>query len=112
MKVDSSPDSYIGSVAGGPQRAAEQRPTAGAEAAAAAGAAARPQPSAGVTVTLSAATSQAVSGTGGSSSDVFNADKVEAMKASIADGSFTVNPEAIADKLLSNAQEMLRTTLK
>ena len=38
--------------------------------------------------------------------------KVEAMKASIADGSFTVNPEAIADKLLSNAQEMLRTTLK
>jgi negative regulator of flagellin synthesis FlgM len=35
-----------------------------------------------------------------------------AMKAAIADGSFTVNPEAIADKLLSNAQEMLRTTLK
>lgn len=106
MKVDSSPDSYIGSVAGGPQRAAEQRPTAGAEAAAA-GAAARPQPSAGVTVTLSAATSQAVSGTGGSSSDVFNADKVEAMKAAIADGSFQVNAEAIADKMLSNAAEML-----
>ena len=38
--------------------------------------------------------------------------KVEAMKASIQDGSFVVNPEAIADKLLSNAQEMLRTTLK
>jgi negative regulator of flagellin synthesis FlgM len=38
--------------------------------------------------------------------------KVEAMKASIADGSFTVNPEAIADKLLSNAQEMIYTTLK
>ena len=32
MKVDSSPDSYIGSVAGGPQKAAE-RPNAGAEAA-------------------------------------------------------------------------------
>ncbi len=107
MKVDSSPDSYIGSVAGGPQRAAEQRPTAGAEAAAAAGAAAKPQPSAGVTVTLSAATSQAVSGTGGSNSDVFNADKVEAMKAAIADGSFQVNAEVIADKMLSNAAEML-----
>ena len=38
--------------------------------------------------------------------------KVDAMKAAIQDGSFTVNPEAIADKLLSNAQEMFRTTLK
>ena len=38
--------------------------------------------------------------------------KVEAMKAAIQDGSFTVNPEAIADKLLANAQDMLRTTLK
>ena len=38
--------------------------------------------------------------------------KVEAMKAAIQDGSFTVNPEAIADKLLSNAQEMLSTTPK
>lgn len=34
-------------------------------------------------------------------------NKVEAMKAAIADGSFTVNPEAIADKLLTSAQEML-----
>lgn len=33
--------------------------------------------------------------------------KVAAMKAAIADGSFKVNPEAIADKLLSNAREML-----
>lgn len=106
MKVDSSPDSYIGSVAGGPQKAAE-RPNAGAEAAAAAGAAAKPQAPAGVTVTLSSSTSQAISGTGGSNSDVFNAEKVQAMKAAIADGSFKVNAEAIADKMLSNAAEML-----
>lgn len=106
MKVDSSPDSYIGSVAGGPQKAAE-RPNAGAEAAAAAGAAAKPQAPAGVTVTLSSSTSQAISGTGGNSSDVFNAEKVQAMKAAIADGSFKVNAEAIADKMLSNAAEML-----
>lgn len=105
MKVDSSPDSYIGSVAGGPQKAAE-RPTAGAESAAA-GAAAKPQPAAGVTVTLSSSTSQAISGTGGSNSDVFNAEKVQAMKTAIADGSFKVNAEAIADKMLSNAAEML-----
>ena len=106
MKVDSSPDSYIGSVAGGPQKAAE-RPSAGAEAAAAAGAAAKPQPGSGVTVTLSSSASQAISGSGGSGNDVFNAEKVEAMKAAIADGSFKVNAEAIADKMLANAAEML-----
>lgn len=106
MKVDSSPDSYIGSVAGGPQKAAE-RPNAGAEATAAAGAAAKPQPGSGVTVTLSSSASQAISGAGGSGNDVFNAEKVEAMKAAIADGSFKVNAEAIADKMLANAAEML-----
>lgn len=37
--------------------------------------------------------------------------KVEAMKASIQDGSFVVNPEAIADKLLASAQEMLNQSL-
>lgn len=108
MKIESStPDSYIGSVAGGPQKAAEQRPNVGAEAAAAAGAAARPA-APGVTVSLSASTTQALSGAGSSGgSEVFNTEKVEAMKAAIADGSFKANPEAIADKLLSNAAEML-----
>ncbi len=41
----------------------------------------------------------------------FDSGKVATVKASIQDGTFEVNPEAIADKLLSNAQEMLdRTT--
>ena len=108
MKVDSSPDSYIGSVAGGPQKVADKAP-AGAEAAAgaaAAGAAAKPQAAAGVTVSLSASTTQALSGAG-SSSDVFNAEKVESMKQAIANGTFQVNAEAIADKMLANAAEML-----
>ena len=105
MKVDSSPDSYIGSVAGGPQRAAE-RPAGGAEAAATASAAAKPAATSGVTVSLSASTTQALSGAG-SSSDVFNADKVESMKQAIANGTFQVNAEAIADKMLSNAAEMM-----
>ena len=105
MKVESSsPDSYIGSVAGGPQKAAD-KPNAGAEAAAASGAAAAAQPQAGVTDTLSSSASQALSG--GGSNEVFNAEKVEAMKQAIADGSFKVNAEAIADKMLSNAAEML-----
>ena len=98
MKVESSsPDSYIGSVAGGPQKAA-QAPT-GAETASAA---AKPQP--GVTVTLSSTVQAAGSGGG---SDVFNAEKVEAMKQAIASGNFQVNAEVIADKMLANAAEML-----
>jgi negative regulator of flagellin synthesis FlgM len=108
MKVESSsPDSHIGAVAGGPQKAAE-KPSAGPEAAAAAGAAAKPQ-AAGVTVTLSSSATQAMSGAG-SGSDVFNTEKVEAMKSAIADGSFKVNAEAIADKMLSNAAEMLSSS--
>jgi negative regulator of flagellin synthesis FlgM len=36
--------------------------------------------------------------------------KVATVKAAIQDGSYVVNAEAIADKLLSNAQEMLNRT--
>ena len=58
-------------------------------------------------VTLSSSTSQALSGAGGSNNDVFNAEKVESMKQAIANGTFQVNAEAIADKMLSNAAEVL-----
>ena len=36
--------------------------------------------------------------------------KVDAVKASIQDGTFVVNPEAIADKLLSSAKELMSNT--
>lgn len=99
MKIESSPDSsYIGSVAGGPQKAAEQ-PVAGT-------AAATGQPQAGVTVTLSPSTVSAMGP--GSGGEVFNAEKVESFKQAIANGTFQVNAEAIADKMLANAAEMLR----
>ncbi len=62
-----------------------------------------PAAASGVTVTLSAQ-SQSVEGSNG---DVVDTGKVEAMKSAIANGSFTVNAEAIADKLISNAREML-----
>lgn len=56
------------------------------------------------TVKLSATASSLLSG----SHAEFNAEKVEKMRQAIADGSFAVNPGAIADKLIANAQELLR----
>ena len=101
MKVDSSPDSYIGSVASGPQRTAT--PPAPPADPAAHGA-----PAGGVQVTLSS-TTQALSGPG-NGNEVFNNEKVEAMKQAIASGTFQVNAEAIADKMLANAAEMLNAS--
>ncbi|MBD3892595.1 flagellar biosynthesis anti-sigma factor FlgM [Hydrogenophaga sp.] len=105
MKVESTPDSYIGSVAGGPHKAATAAPAVaaavGAGAAAPAGSA---KPQAGVTLTLSPASQALSAGAGG---EVFNAGKVQAMQVAIANGSFQVNPQAIADKMLANAAEML-----
>jgi negative regulator of flagellin synthesis FlgM len=37
----------------------------------------------------------------------FDAAKVSRIAQAIAEGKFTVNPEAIADKLIANAQELL-----
>ena len=74
-----------------------------------AGGAAKSARSAGVAVTVS---SQARALEKSSRADVADVDtqKVATVRASIQDGSFKVNPEAIADKLLSNAQEMLKRT--
>jgi negative regulator of flagellin synthesis FlgM len=41
------------------------------------------------------------------SSPEFDAGKVERMKQAIADGSFTVDAESIADKMIANATELL-----
>jgi negative regulator of flagellin synthesis FlgM len=47
---------------------------------------------------------------GGAVDGTFDQAKVEQVKQSIADGSYKVNPEAIADKLIANAQELLSRT--
>lgn len=69
-------------------------------AAGAAAAAATPDPSA--KVELSSTASTLLSG----SAD-FDAEKVARISDAIAAGTFKVNPEVIADKLISNAQELL-----
>jgi negative regulator of flagellin synthesis FlgM len=43
----------------------------------------------------------------GSATPEFDAEKVDRIAKSIEDGTFKANPEAIADKLISNAQELL-----
>jgi negative regulator of flagellin synthesis FlgM len=65
--------------------------------------------SAGVAVTVSVQARALEQANRGEAADV-NMDKVNAMRAAIENGTFKVNPEVIADKLLANAQEMLNRT--
>ena len=59
---------------------------------------------ASATVALSSTASTLLSA--GAASE-FDAEKVARIAGQIADGTFKVNPEAIADKLIANAQELL-----
>jgi negative regulator of flagellin synthesis FlgM len=43
----------------------------------------------------------------GSATPEFDSAKVDRISKAIEDGSFKINPEAIADKLIANAQEVL-----
>ena len=62
--------------------------------------------SAGVAVSVSTLARSLEASGQGEAPDV-DMEKVNSVRASIAQGTFKVNAEAIADKLLSNAQEML-----
>jgi flagellar biosynthesis anti-sigma factor FlgM len=61
----------------------------------------------GVAVTVSSLT-RSMEAAGTFDAPDVDMTKVGAMREAIAKGSFAVNPEAIADKLLSNAQEILQ----
>jgi negative regulator of flagellin synthesis FlgM len=65
--------------------------------------------SAGVSVTVSTA-ARALEKTERSEGAEVDAEKVSSVRSAIQQGTYVVNAEAIADKLLSNAQEMLRRT--
>lgn len=62
---------------------------------------------ASVEVRLSAVTQTMTNNVARSGADVFNAEKVQAMRSAIQNGSFSVNAEAIADQVLVQAREML-----
>ncbi len=104
MKIGQPTDNPVQNHTGTPPPSAKPAPTASATAAASAAPNAR---SAGVAVTVSTlARGLEKTGRGESSADI-DTQKVAAVRSAIQQGTYVVNPEAIADKLLSNAQEML-----
>jgi len=68
---------------------------------------AAPDAPASVEVRLSPVTQSMTNNVARSGTDVFNAEKVQAMRSAIQNGSFSVNAEAIADRLITSARDML-----
>ncbi len=107
MKVNTLSDKPAGAVTGaGKAVDRSSTPATGKSAAAA------PSGEAGVTVSLSPVTQNLTGGVARPSTDVFNAQKVQAVRQAIENGSFSINADVIADKLLSNAREMLSVAAK
>jgi negative regulator of flagellin synthesis FlgM len=95
MKIGNTPDKPAQVTNGTVQAAADPAKATGAAAAG---------PDASTQVALSSAAATLLSGT---SSAEFDSAKVERISKAIADGTYSINAEAIADKLISNAQELL-----
>ncbi len=108
MKIGPSLDNSIPVQSGG--AAASQKTAQNASASAAAtSSTSQGTRSAGVAVTVSNLARGLEKTSRGESADI-DTQKVASVRAAIQKGTYVVNPEAIADKLLSNAQEMLKRT--
>ena len=104
MKIGQQPDFQPT----GPQALAPASAKAGQAQVESAKGGAKAAPGVGVTVSELARTLEQ---TGVSSDAEVDVEKVNAMRQAIEQNSYRVNPEAIADKLLANAHEMLNRTL-
>lgn len=107
MKIGQSPDKAVlqpALPAAAPGNAAATAAAAAAAATVAANTQARSADDASAQLKLSSTATTLLSS---STSAEFDAGKVAQISAAIDKGTFKINPEAIADKLISNAQELL-----
>jgi negative regulator of flagellin synthesis FlgM len=98
MKIGNPAEHSVGLA----QATGQAATTDGSKAAGATAAGAAPDASAKVELSSAAATLLS-----GGSTPEFDADKVARISSAIADGSFKVNADVIADKLIANASELL-----
>lgn len=107
MKIGTNPE--VATTPVGVDKPASTATTATAVAANAAGksaiAGAKNTPESSAKIALSSTATALLAGVPDEGS--FDAEKVGRIAQAIADGKFTVNPDAIADKLIANAQELL-----
>jgi len=108
MKIGNSTDiaaalQGLGSAGNAQQKARTNAPAGSVSGAAPAAEAASAD--AGVQVDLSSAAARMLAGEG--ENDSFDAAKVDRITQAIAEGRFTVNADAVADKLMANTQEVL-----
>jgi negative regulator of flagellin synthesis FlgM len=110
MKIGQTPDNsiQIQTVNAAATQKAGQNANASATAS---NGAAQSTRSAGVAVTVSTL-ARGLEKTGRNEGAEIDTQKVASVRAAIEGGTYVVNPEAIADKLLTNAQEMLNRTTR
>ena len=110
MKIGQTPDNSIQTQLSNAASTQKAGQNASASAAASSGAAQSTR-AAGVAVTVSTL-ARGLEKTGRNEGANVDTQKVASVRAAIEGGTYAVNPEAIADKLLSNAQEMLNRTTR
>ena len=104
MKISQPSDNPVSVSSNAASLAAKNGPVASAQAKAGAN---KSTQSAGVAVTVSSL-ARSLKADGPADSPDVDLEKVNTLRAAIAQGTYVVNPEVIADKLLSNAQETLQ----